>query len=288
VSSAPVSVVILTLNEEANIVACLASCSWCDDVHVLDSGSTDRTIELARQNGAAVHVHPFKAFGDQRNWAIDHIATRHEWIFHLDADERFTPQLVAAVASIVGGGPLEPGFYVPEKLIFMGRWLKRAAGYPKYQMRLFHKARTRFRDYGHGQRELTDGAVGMLDEPYLHLAFSKGLDDWIHKHNRYSSLEAQQAYAASWQRLPVVWLATREPVRRRRAWKELAYHLPMRPFARWFVTLFIRGGMFEGRAGWTYARLIALYEEMITLKLRLLRAPSNGAIQRRNVLDQHR
>jgi glycosyltransferase involved in cell wall biosynthesis len=269
--SAPVSVVILTLNEATNIAGCLASCAWCDDVHVLDSGSIDGTAEIARRHGATVHVHPFKAFGDQRNWAIDHIPTRHEWIFHLDADERFTSELVAAVAARLAAEPRESGFYVPEKLIFMERWLKKAAGYPKYQMRLFHKARTRFRDYGHGQREQTDGVVGVVDEPYLHLAFSKGLDDWIDKHNRYSSLEALQAYEGSRERWPLPWLVSRDPVRRRRAWKEFAHHLPLRPFARWFVTLFVRGGILEGRAGWTYAHLIAMYEEMIRLKLRLLR-----------------
>jgi glycosyltransferase involved in cell wall biosynthesis len=270
-TSTPVSVVILTLNEETNVAACLASCDWCDDVHVLDSGSTDRTVEIARQCGATVHVHPFKAFGDQRNWAIDNITTRHDWIFHLDADERFTPDLVAAIAALIATGPLEPGFYVPEKLMFMRRWLKRSAGYPKYQMRLFHKARIRFRDYGHGQRELTDGTVGMLDEPYLHLAFSKGLDDWLDKHNRYSSLEALQAYEGSREHWPLPWLMSSDPVRRRRAWKEFAHQLPFGPFARWFVTLFVRGGILEGQAGWTYAHLIAMYEEMIRLKLRLLR-----------------
>lgn len=271
-TAAPVSVVILTLNEEMNIADCLASCAWCDDVHVLDSGSTDRTLELARGQGAAVHAHPFKAFGDQRNWAIDHIPTRHDWVFHLDADERFTPELVAAIAALIATDPRESGFYVPEKLMFMRRWLKRAAGYPKYQMRLFHKGRIRFRDYGHGQRELTDGTVGMLDEPYLHLAFSKGLDDWLDKHSRYSSLEALQIYEGSREPWLPAWLISSDAVRRRRAWKEFARHLPLRPLARWFVTLFVHGGILEGRAGWTYAHLIAMYEEMIRTKLRLLRA----------------
>lgn len=277
-ATSPVSVVILTLNEEINIADCIASCSWCDDVHVLDSGSTDRTIDIARQCGAQVHVHHFESFGAQRNWAIDNIPIKHDWIFHLDADERFTPELVTATAKLIAAAPAEAGFYVPNKFMFMGRWLKRAAAYPTYQMRLFHRRRMRFCDYGHGQRELTDGEVGTLNEPYLHFAFSKGLYDWLDKHNRYSSLEALQVVAGSRDRWSLLHLFTRDKVRRRRAWKEFGYHLPFRPFVRWFVTLFILGGILEGKAGRSYAQLIAMYEEMTTLKLRLLRSSVHAHI----------
>src|ERR1051325_440238 len=89
----PVSVVVLTFNEEDNIRDCLLSCAWCDDVHVLDSGSKDRTCDIAREMGAAVHFNKFKSFGDQRNWAIDNIPCKHQWHFHLDADERFPEPL---------------------------------------------------------------------------------------------------------------------------------------------------------------------------------------------------
>jgi acetyltransferase-like isoleucine patch superfamily enzyme len=271
-TTAPVSIVILTLNEEINIADCLASCAWCDDVHVLDSGSSDHTVEIARANGAAVWNHPFESFGAQRNWAIDNIPMKHDWVFHLDADERFTPELVEAMRARLSSHPREAGFHVPQKLMFMGRWLKRSAAYPTYQMRLFHKGRMRFCDYGHGQRELTDGAVGTLDEPYLHYGFAKGLYDWLDKHNRYSSLEALQVVTSSRESWKTAELLSSDKVRRRRAWKEFGYMLPLRPRLRWFVTLFVLGGIFEGRAGRTYAQLIALYEEMITLKLRLLRS----------------
>lgn len=271
-STAPVSVVILTLNEEINIGDCLASCGWSDDVHVLDSGSTDRTADIARARGATVWSHPFESFGAQRNWAIDNIPMKHDWVFHLDADERFTPELVQAMRDLLTKNPREAGFHVPQKLMLMGRWLKRSAAYPTYQMRLFHKGRMRFCDYGHGQRELTDGLVGTLDEPYLHFGFAKGLYDWLDKHNRYSSLEALQVVTSSRDSWKVQDLIARDKVRRRRAWKEFGYMLPFRPRLRWFVTLFVLGGILEGRPGRTYAQLIALYEEMITLKLRLLRS----------------
>jgi glycosyltransferase involved in cell wall biosynthesis len=268
----PVSVVILTLNEAINIAECIASCGWCDDVHVLDSGSTDHTIEIARARGAHIHVHPFTSFGAQRNWAIDNIPMQHDWIFHLDADERCTPELAAALGRLLAAAPAEAGFHVPNKLMFMGRWLRRAAAYPTYQMRLFHRRRMRFCDYGHGQRELTDGAVGTLDVPYLHYAYSKGLSDWIAKHNRYSSQEAHQSMLSAASPLRFASLISRDKVTRRRELKKLAYRLPCRAFLRWFHTLFINGGILEGRAGRTYARLNALYEEMTSLKIRLLRA----------------
>lgn len=283
-AGARVSVVILTLNEEVNIAACLESCAWCDDVHVLDSGSEDRTVELARAHGAAVHSHPFESFGKQRNWAIDNIPLKHDWVFHLDADERFTPELVREMADRLGRDPAEAGYHIPHKLMLMGRWLRRAGGYPTYQMRLFHKGRMRFRDYGHGQREDTQGAVGVFESPYLHYAFSKGLYDWLDKHNRYSSLEALEVIGTRRERMQLSDLFSRDPVRRRRCWKEVGYHLPFRPALRWFVTMFVIGGVLEGRAGYTYAKLLALYEQMITLKLRLLkqqrRAGDAGGFER--------
>ncbi len=271
-----VSVLILTLNEEVNIRACIESCAWCDDVHVLDSGSEDRTVALAEELGATVSCNPFESFGKQRNWAIDHIEMKHDWVFHLDADERMTPELVNELQEVLDEGPTEAGFHVPNKLMFMGRWLRRAGSYPTYQMRFFHKGRMRFIDYGHGQREQPGTTIGTLREPYLHYAFSKGIYDWLDKHNRYSSLEAIQIVEAR-EGLRLTQLFASDPVRRRRAWKELAYHLPFRSFLRWFMIMFVLGGVVEGRAGWTYAQLMATYERMTTLKTRLLkRAAARG------------
>ncbi|HMN97276.1 MAG TPA: WcaF family extracellular polysaccharide biosynthesis acetyltransferase [Phycisphaerales bacterium] len=270
----PVSVVILTLNEDVNIADCIASCGWSDDVHVLDSGSTDATAAVAARLGASVHVNPFRSFGEQRNWAIDNIPMRHDWIFHLDADERFTPELVAAMRSLIAGDPPEAGFHVPQKLMFMGRWLRHAGA--STQMRLFHRRRMRFCDYGHGQRELTEGTVGELRAPYLHFAFSKGLFDWFEKHNRYSSLEALQAVNRG-THIRFRELFASDRVKRWRAWKDFGYRLPFRAQLRWLYMLFVTGGILDGRAGFTYASLIATYETMTSLKLRLLRAQRAGS-----------
>lgn len=268
----PVSVVVLTLNEEVNIAECLRSCMWSDDVHVLDSGSQDRTTELAASMGAEVHHHPFESFGRQRNWAIDNIPMKHKWVFHLDADERFTPELVHEMAELLRDDPPEVGFHVPNKLMFMGRWLRRAAGYPSYQVRLFHKERMRFIDHGHGQREHADGVFGKLNSPYLHYMFSKGMYDWLDKHNRYSSLEALQYVREGGRSPKLAKLLSREPVERRRAWRVLSYRVPMWGAIRFLATLLVLGGILEGRAGWTYARLLALYEQMTAMKIRVLKA----------------
>src|SRR5690606_37679156 len=148
------------------------------------------------------------------------------WIFHLDADERFTPELVREMDELLGADPPDAGFHVPSKLMFMGRWLRLAGGYPTYQMRLFHKGRMRFKDHGHGQREDTDARLRRLKNPYLHYSFSKGLHDWLDKHNRYSTLEALQVASAAGGRVRVRSLLSSDSVERRRAWKDFGYHIP--------------------------------------------------------------
>lgn len=275
----PISVVILTLNEEVNIEACLRSCAWSDDVHVVDSGSKDRTVELAQRHGAKTYFHPFESFGAQRNWAIDHTSPKHEWIFHLDADERFTPEQVAELARTIASNPAQAGYYIPSKFMFMGRWLKRTASYPTYQMRFFHKVRMRFTDWGHGQREATTGQVGTLKEPYLHYALSKGLADWMDRHNRYSSKEAAQVLEAGHGPLKLGDLFSRDPVTKRRALKSVFYRLPFRATIRYWLTLWVLGAILEGEAGRTYAALMNVYERMITLKMRVLAASARQHAQ---------
>lgn len=267
-----VSVVVLTLNEEVNIGACLASCAWCDDVQMLDSGSTDRTGELARSRGASVHVHPFESFGAQRNWAIDHIPLKHDWVFHIDADERFTSELVREIDGVLARAPAEAGFYVANQMILMDTWIRHASGYPTYQMRLFHRARMRFTDHGHGQREAASGAIGTLRAPYLHLNFSKGVDEWLQRHERYAALEARQILGAGREPFSLASLFSPDPIARRRTLKRLTARIPFRPTFRRLYTLLILRGILDGRAGWTYASLLARYERMTAGHLRALRA----------------
>jgi glycosyltransferase involved in cell wall biosynthesis len=272
---APVTVIILTHNEEINISACLESLAGFDDIHVLDSGSTDRTVDLARTLGATIHTNPFRGFGQQRNWAIDHVPARYDWQLHLDADERLTPELATEIASTLAASPAMGGYLVPSKLMFAGRWLRRAGQYPTYQVRLFHRQRLRFVDHGHGQREQTEYPLGTLTQPYLHYAFSQGLDAWFAKHALYARREAEQAFSASLgpeaKTKPTSAPLCTDSTSRRRALKRLASRLPCRYFLRLFYLLVIRRAFLDGRPGIIYSHMLATYEAMMEVHLQLLR-----------------
>jgi glycosyltransferase involved in cell wall biosynthesis len=275
-ASPPVSVILLTYNEEDNIRACLESCAWCDDVHVLDSGSKDRTREIAAEMGAQVHVNAFQSFGQQRNWAIDNIPVKHRWQFQLDADERFTPALVREMDARIKGAESIDGvcaYRCPSMMMFMDHWLRHAADYPVYQVRLIDRERCRFEDYGHGQREAPTGPVGVLDMPYMHYNFSKGLEEWFDKHNRYSSLEARQALGEHAPRVGELakGLLSSDPLVRRRTLKQLGYRLPLRSTMFGLYTMVVRLGVLDGVAGINYVRMRAIYESMMSVKLSVLR-----------------
>lgn len=262
----PVSVVILTQDEAANLPACLDSLAGFDDVHLLDSGSTDATVEVARARGARVHHHPFEGFGKQRNWAIDNIAAKHAWQFHLDADERMTPELAAELGRTVARQPAAAGFFVAHKLMMGDRWLRFAGGYPTYQVRFFHRDRLRFADHGHGQREVTDGPLDFLEHPYLHFAFSKGLDHWFAKHAVYARREAEQALT------PDACAGSTGVVGRRRRLKAWSYRLPGRYFFRLLYMLLVKRAFLDGAAGLAYANMLATYEAMIGVHLHLAKS----------------
>lgn len=270
----PLSVVILTRDEEKNLPACLRSLAGrVDDVQILDSGSTDGTVAIAREFGVPVHTHAFEGFGQQRNWAIDNLSHAHDWVLHLDADERMTDALAAELGEVLRSNPAEAGFYVPSKLMLDGRWLRYSSGYPVYQVRLFHRDRLRFADHGHGQREVSDGRLGYLRNAYLHDAFNKGLDDWLAKHARYARLEAEEIRAdrrGVWR--SIGGLCDADPVRRRRALKSLAYSVPGRPTLRLLHLLIINRGLLDGAAGILYARMMAAYESMVDVHLARLRS----------------
>ena len=243
-----ISVLVLTLNEAANLPACLAAVAWSDDVVVLDSFSQDETVAVAEGLGARVYQRAFDDFAGQRNYALDQIPFKHEWVLHLDADEIVTPALRAELAAAVAGGGWD-AWRLPSKMMFMGRWLRYAGLYPSYQVRLGQRDRFRFKQVGHGQREdLAPERIGTLREPYLHYSYSKGLTDWVDKHNRYASAEARAAVRllAAGGGLDWAGLWAREPSRRRRALKVLSSRLPLRPLLRFLYMYVVRRG-FSGR-----------------------------------------
>jgi glycosyltransferase involved in cell wall biosynthesis len=237
---------------------------------VVDDESSDRTAEVARAGGARVLQRKFDSFAGQRNWALDSAPWRNEWILHLDADEVVTPELVAEVADAVPGSRFD-AYRIPSRLIFMGRALTHAATYPTYQVRLGRNPGLRFKQVGHGQREDMDAArIGTLREPYLHYSFSKGLEEWLEKHNRYSTEEAREEVHST-ERVRPSALFSNDPVERRRALKRAARHMPLRPTLRFLWLYAWKRGFLDGRAGFEYCRLMACYEAMIRSKAAHLR-----------------
>lgn len=270
---ATVSVLILALNEEANLPRCLEALKWCDDIVVVDSFSSDGTLAVAQRYGARTFQRKFDNFAGQRNFALDAIEFRHEWILHLDADEVVTSELQAEIARIIPTTNLD-AFMIPSKTIFMDRWLKYSGMYPTYQVRLSRHPVFRFKQVGHGQKEdIALERVGRINEPYLHYAFSKGIGDWIDKHNRYSAQEAAVSVrvrgesAGGWGGL-----LARDPYIRRQTLKRLSCLVPFRPFFRFMYMYFLRLGVLDGYPGFTYCCLLSWYEYMISLKVRELMA----------------
>ncbi|HUD46577.1 MAG TPA: glycosyltransferase family 2 protein [Candidatus Baltobacteraceae bacterium] len=265
-----ISVLILTFNEEQNIPACLESVKWCDDVLVVDSFSTDRTVELARGGGARVLEHRFVNFADQRNFGLTQGGLKNPWVLHLDADELVTPELRDQMLAAIPHTQKE-AFQMPSRMMFQGQWLKYSGLYPWYQVRLGKKSSLSFVQVGHGQREtLASEKIGTLESPLLHYSFSKGIHDWVEKHNRYSTAEAVHFVEAGTEKR-IDWrsiLPFGNGTVRRRTLKQLFFHLPFRPTLRFLYMYCYKLGFLDGRAGLTYCRLLAFYEYLIVLKMR--------------------
>jgi len=280
-----ISVLILTLNEEVNIAECLDSVAWADDVLVLDSGSEDRTVDIAKENGARVMHRSFDNFANQRNYGLQEGNLAHDWVLHLDADERVTPALKDVLQEKARYAAMR-AYRVPSKLMFRGTWLKYSGMYPTYQVRFGRRDALTFKQVGHGQRsELSPDRLGTIDEPLLHYAFSKGITDWVERHNRYSNDEAKHALEASKRAIDWSGLVSGGAQRRRRALKDLSYRLPFRPLLRFLYVYIGRLGILDGRPGFDYAMLLAFYEYMIGLKRCEKMRRSEGANQERVVGD---
>lgn len=265
----PVSVLILAYNEEQTIADCLSFLDWADDVVLIDSHSTDRTVEAARTARPNVRVfeHPFTDFGDQRNWALDNASPRHDWVLFLDADEHCNAECRAGIERAVMNPGQNVGYYLTCRNIFLGRWIKHCTLYPSWQLRLLRLGQVRYRREGHGQREVTDGPLGYVDQPYDHYGFAHGIEHWIARHNRYSSNEVELIHRLRLEPLALSDLVARDPIARRRCLKRLAARFGFRPLARFVYLYFIRLGFLDGWAGWQFCQLRVAHEIHITAKL---------------------
>lgn len=275
-----VSIFIQTLDEENNLPGLFDSLEGFDDIVVLDSLSTDRTKEIALARGARWFERPYDGRGPHQNWAMEHIDFKHTWVFYLDADERMTPELRAEIEAIAAkwdsgectrdNAPV--AYYCGRKNYFRGRWLKHAMP-PGNIMRFFQPPHIRFARLANPVPTV-DGQIGYLKQHFIHYNFSKGLREWIERHNRYSSYEATETIRAL-ESNPVNLGNLFSPDRntRRLELKNISFRMPFRPLFKFLYMYLIGRGFLDGRAGLTYCTLQMIYEYFIVLKVRETRKP---------------
>jgi len=276
-----VSILVYTKNEQLDLLACLQSVSWSDDIYVLDSGSTDATVAIAKNFGAHVIERTYGenklAFGGDeaghRNWTLKNINFKYPWVFQLDADERMTPELVKAVGAAVALPGNKVAFRIQRHDFFLGTWIKHVTPSP-FNIRLY------LHDKVHYERLINpvaviDGNIGEVNEHFNHFPFSKGMSNWFEKHNRYSSLEAEQVISNKTISSNFsYWKAffSKNINERRFHQKEMYYQAPFRPLLMFLLLYVFKRGFLDGRAGLTYALLRSIYEYMIVLKVREINA----------------
>ena len=269
----PVSILILTKNEEVDLPGCIQSISWSDDIHVLDSCSTDRTVEIAKSMGATVTQRPFDNWSSHQNWALDNLPFKHEWVVYLDADERMTPELKDAVIRAVQSPGDKIAFRVVRRDFFFDRWLKHVQTTSTY-VRLFKPGSIRYERVVNPVTNV-HGPAGQIEGYLDHFPFSKGIDHWFARHNSYSKLEAEQILldeASGAKPSLKLALTADTPQERRRHQKLLFYRLPCRPFLKFLIVYVFKRGFLDGAPGFRYACMTGIYEYMIKLKVLELRA----------------
>jgi len=265
--SVPVTVVVLTRDEEANIARCLASVAWAGQVMVIDSGSTDGTVALARSCRADVVEQPWLGFSQQREFALRQLEVRHDWIYFVDADEWVSPQLACEIAARLRA-PDCAAFTHRLRLVFQGTWIRHCGWYSASSVvRLLDRRYAKYDGSLVGERACVDGPVGQLANDLVD-EDRKGLASWLHKHVRYAELEQRRRGQ------PV---ALPERIRRFRArdrtrtkplarviLKDLVFPVvPARPLALFLYMYVIRLGVLDGRAGLRFCFFHAWHEAVI-------------------------
>ncbi len=274
-----ISILIPTKNEQQDLPGCLESVAWSDDIHVYDSGSTDATAAVAARAGAhflmRVPIGGQDVFGgneaEHKNWALANLPFKHDWVLHLDADERVSPELAASMLQVTSGAGDSVAFRIRRRDYWGGRWLKHVQA-SSYYLRLFRPEKMRYERLVNPV-SIPDGPVGELTGYLDHYPFSKGMTHWLNRHNSYSTLEAQQIVsnqAGNQQFRLRQALFGKDRNQRRFHQKELFYRMPARPLLKFLLLYVGKRGFLDGTAGFRYAMLQSIYESMIVLKTREL------------------
>ena len=230
------SVTIITKNEEKNIARCLESVKWADEIVVLDTNSTDRTVEICRQFTDKIFCVDWNGYGKQKNLCADR--TSNNWVLNIDSDEEISPEGAEEIRAVLRDGSKHPVYQFPRKNFFAKRWVRYGGWYPDLISRLYDKTRVNFTESQVHEKLVPDENVGTLKNPILHHSFS-GMGDYIDRQNRYSSLYASekigQGFRAGWT------------------------HLMMRPPLAFVKNYFIRQGFRDGFLGLFLALSFAFY-----------------------------
>jgi glycosyltransferase involved in cell wall biosynthesis len=248
------SVVILTFNAERTIGATLASAARVsNDIHVVDSGSTDATLAIVEQAGAKLARHPFESYGAQRNWAIDNLPLAHSWQLHLDADEHLSDGLAAAIAKLDQAGFPGPavGYFIPRLVQFLGRPIRHGGMYPIWHMRLFKAPHGRCESRRYDQHFFVDGPTAKLDQPMID-DIRMPLSEWVTRHNRWADAEADEIEQGGRGDGQIVrGKLDGNPVERKRALRGGYNRLPLflRAFALFLYRYVARLGFLDGKEG---------------------------------------
>jgi glycosyltransferase involved in cell wall biosynthesis len=228
----PVSVVVITRNEEANLPRCLSSVSWVDEIVVVDSGSVDHTTEIAEAHRARVHHYDWRGYGAAKQYGVDQ--TANDWVLSLDADEALSEPLSAEIRRALDRGDGPVGYDMPRLTNFLGRWIRHCGWYPDRVVRLFRKSKGHFDGAFIHERVVLDGQLGHLQAELLHYSYPN-LETYFEKFNRYTTMGAEQAHRKG----------------RRTSWFDLMVRPPV-SFLKHYVT---KQGFRDGLEGFTISVL---------------------------------
>ncbi len=272
--SVPVSVVVLTLNEEPNICRCLASVAWAEQVVVVDSGSADRTVPLARAVGTEVVDQPWLGFSAQRELALRLPLLRHDWVYFVDADEWVSPQLATEIAVRLAD-PQCAGFAQRFRLVFLGTWIRHCGWYRgSWIVRLVDRRYTKYDGNLVGERPSVDGPVQRLASDLVD-EDRKGLAAWLRKHVRYAELESERrgGRASLRGRLRALRRVGNSRPLARSILKELVFpSIPAKPAALFLYMYIARLGFLDGAAGFRFC----FYHAWFEMSVASLRADARG------------
>ena len=264
---ASLSVVVLTFNEERNLRACLDSVAdWAGRIFVVDSGSTDATVAIAREFRAEVVTNPFETHARQWQWALATLPLDTDWVLGLDADQRVMPELRDEITALLASDTSVDGAFVRRRQIFRGRWIKHGGYYPKYLLKLFRRQHVSVDDSDLVDHHfIVNGPVVKLRGDVIEDNLNEAeISTWTAKHNRYAVLQAKQELLHRAE--PVTWVAAfGSPDLRVRWLKQLWGRLPLlvRPCLYVFYRYVLRLGFLDGKQGFIFHVLQAFWYRLL-------------------------